>query len=302
MEKRTQFNLWYVMLALVAINILHGLYVQWQTVDPIPYSQFQALLKEGKIEPLSITDSHIRGTLKQALPNGKKEFFATRVDPALANDLGQYSVKFNGVIESKLLRDILSWVLPALVFVGIWMFAMRKFAEKQGMGGGFLSIGKSKAKIYVETDIKVSFDDVAGVDEAKAELQEVIGFLKDPKEFGRLGGRMPRGVLLVGPPGTGKTMLARAVAGEAGVPFFSISGSQFVEMFVGVGAARVRDLFEQARQRAPAIIFIDELDSLGRARGAPGIGGHDEKEQTLNQGNVGFGNSSRYSCSAGMSP
>jgi cell division protease FtsH len=201
----------------------------------------------------------------------------------LAKDLGQYDVKFNGVIESTFLRDILSWVLPALVFVGIWLLAMRKFAEKQGLGGGFLSVGKSKAKIYVETDTKLSFDDVAGVDEAKAELQEVVGFLKDPKEFGRLGGRMPRGVLLVGPPGTGKTMLARAVAGEAGVPFFSISGSQFVEMFVGVGAARVRDLFEQARQKAPAIIFIDELDSLGRARGAPGIGGHDEKEQTLNQ-------------------
>ncbi|MEP7307475.1 MAG: ATP-dependent zinc metalloprotease FtsH [Acidobacteriota bacterium] len=283
MKKRTQFSLWYVMVALVAVNVLHGLYLQSQAANLIPYSQFQTLLKEGKIEDISITDSHVRGTLKQALPDGKKEFVATRVDPSLANDLGQYNVTFNGVIESTFLRDILSWVLPVLIFVGIWMFAMRKFAEKQGMGGGFLSIGKSKAKIYVETDIKTSFDDVAGVDEAKAELQEVIGFLKDPKEFGRLGGRMPRGVLLVGPPGTGKTMLARAVAGEAGVPFFSISGSQFVEMFVGVGAARVRDLFEQARQKAPAIIFIDELDSLGRARGAPGIGGHDEKEQTLNQ-------------------
>ena len=283
MEKRTQFSLWYVLLAFIAINFLHALYVQWQAVEPIPYSQFQALLKEGKVEDIAITDKHVRGTLKQALPDGKKAFVTTRVDPDLARDLGQFDVKFTGVIESTLLRDVLSWVLPALVFVGIWMFAMRKFAEKQGMGGGFLSIGKSKAKIYVETDTKVSFDDVAGVDEAKAELQEVIGFLKDPKEFGRLGGRMPRGVLLVGPPGTGKTMLARAVAGEAGVPFFSISGSQFVEMFVGVGAARVRDLFEQARQKAPAIIFIDELDSLGRARGAPGIGGHDEKEQTLNQ-------------------
>ena len=283
MEKRTQFSLWYVLLAFIAINFLHTLYLQWQAVEPIPYSQFQALLKEGKVEDIAITDKHVRGTLKQALPDGKKAFVTTRVDPDLARDLGQFDVKFTGVIESTLLRDVLSWVLPALVFVGIWMFAMRKFAEKQGMGGGFLSIGKSKAKIYVETDTKVSFDDVAGVDEAKAELQEVIGFLKDPKEFGRLGGRMPRGVLLVGPPGTGKTMLARAVAGEAGVPFFSISGSQFVEMFVGVGAARVRDLFEQARQKAPAIIFIDELDSLGRARGAPGIGGHDEKEQTLNQ-------------------
>jgi cell division protease FtsH len=157
------------------------------------------------------------------------------------------------------------------------------FAERQGLGGGFLAIGKSKAKVYVETDTKVTFADVAGVDEAKEELREVIGFLKNPAEYGRLGGRIPKGVLLVGPPGTGKTLLARAVAGEAGVPFFSISGSEFVEMFVGVGAARVRDLFQEARQKAPAIIFIDELDALGRARGAMSLGGHDEKEQTLNQ-------------------
>jgi len=283
MEKRAQFSVWYVLLALIALQFLHGLYLQWRAVEPIPYSQFQALLKEGQIADLSITDNYITGTLKQGLQDGKKTFITTRVDPALARDLTQFDVKFNGVIESTWMRDILSWVLPTLVFVSIWLFAMRKFGEKQGLGGGFLSIGKSKAKIYVETDTKVSFDDVAGVDEAKAELQEVIGFLKDPQGYGRLGGRMPRGILLVGPPGTGKTMLARAVAGEAGVPFFSISGSQFVEMFVGVGAARVRDLFEQARQQAPAIIFIDELDSLGRARGAPGIGGNDEKEQTLNQ-------------------
>ncbi|MBT9477528.1 ATP-dependent zinc metalloprotease FtsH [Polaromonas sp.] len=282
-QKRAQFSVWYVLLALIALQFLHGLYLQWRAVEPIPYSQFQSLLKDGQVADISITDRYITGTLKQGLPDGKKTFITTRVAPELARDLAQYDVKFNGVIESTLMRDILSWVLPTLVFVGIWLFAMRKFGEKQGLGGGFLSIGKSKAKIYVETDTKVSFDDVAGVDEAKAELQEVIGFLKDPQGYGRLGGRMPRGILLVGPPGTGKTMLARAVAGEAGVPFFSISGSQFVEMFVGVGAARVRDLFEQARQQAPAIIFIDELDSLGRARGAPGIGGNDEKEQTLNQ-------------------
>jgi cell division protease FtsH len=183
-----------------------------------------------------------------------------------------------------LLRDILSWVLPVVVFFGLWMFVFRKIAEKQGFGGGFMTVGKSKAKVYVETDTKVTFADVAGVDEAKAELEEIVDFLKDPQKHGRLGGRMPKGVLLVGPPGTGKTLLARAVAGEAGVPFFSISGSEFVEMFVGVGAARVRDLFEQARAKAPAIIFIDELDALGRARGAfPWAGGHDEKEQTLNQ-------------------
>ena len=190
---------------------------------------------------------------------------------------------YTRVPDNTFLRDILSWVLPALVFFGLWFFVFRRFADKQGLGG-FMSIGKSRAKVYVQTDTGVSFSDVAGVDEARDELQEVVDFLKHPKEYGRLGAHIPKGVLLVGPPGTGKTLLARAVAGEAGVPFFSISGSEFVEMFVGVGAARVRDLFEQARLRAPAIIFVDELDALGRARGAfPGLGGHDEKEQTLNQ-------------------
>ena len=174
-------------------------------------------------------------------------------------------------------------MLPALVFYLLWMFFVRRMAQQGGMGGGLLSIGKSRAKVYIETDTKTTFADVAGVDEAKEELREVVGFLKDPMRFNRLGGRIPKGVLLVGPPGTGKTLLARAVAGEAGVPFFSINGSEFVEMFVGVGAARVRDLFEQARQHAPAIIFIDELDALGRARGAYVGGGHDEKDQTLNQ-------------------
>ncbi|HWS13696.1 MAG TPA: ATP-dependent zinc metalloprotease FtsH [Rhodocyclaceae bacterium] len=283
MEKRTQFSIWYFVFAFIAVLWLHELYVQWRTVEPVPYSQFQTMLEKGEIAEITITDKYVQGTLKKPLEDGRQKFVTTRVDPALARDLGQYDVKFTGVVESTFLRDILSWVLPAVIFVGIWIWAMRRFAEKQGMGGGFLSIGKSKAKIYVEAKTGVSFDDVAGADEAKVELQEVIGFLKDPKGYGRLGGRVPKGVLLVGPPGTGKTLLAKAVAGEAGVPFFSISGSEFVEMFVGVGAARVRDLFEQARQKAPAIIFIDELDALGRARGAFGMGGHDEKEQTLNQ-------------------
>jgi cell division protease FtsH len=186
-------------------------------------------------------------------------------------------------VENTWLTALLSWILPALFFVGIWMFFIRRFAERQGMGG-FMSIGRSRAKVYVESDTKVTFKDVAGVDEAKAELQEIVDFLQDPESHGKLGARIPKGVLLVGPPGTGKTLLARAVAGEAGVPFYSISGSEFVEMFVGVGAARVRDLFEQARQHAPAIIFVDELDALGRARGSMGpVGGHDEREQTLNQ-------------------
>jgi cell division protease FtsH len=190
-------------------------------------------------------------------------------------------VTFTGEVESTLVTDLLSWVVPALLFFGVWMFLSRRVA--QGLGGGLMSIGKSKAKIYVEADTGVRFDDVAGVDEAKDELREIVEFLKNPQQYGRLGARMPKGILLVGPPGTGKTLLAKAVAGQAKVPFFSISGSEFVEMFVGVGAARVRDLFEQARTKAPAIIFIDELDALGRARGFGPYGGHDEKEQTLNQ-------------------
>jgi cell division protease FtsH len=282
-----QYNLWYALAAVFGILLLQTLWQQYQQVEPIPYSQFQAYLRDGKIDDIVITDQYIRGTIKGAKSGEPSEFVTTRVEPSVAAELEKYGVKFRGATESgigTLLRDILSWVLPVVVFFGLWMFVFRKIAEKQGFGGGFMTVGKSKAKVYVETDTKVTFADVAGVDEAKAELEEIVDFLKDPQKHGRLGGRMPKGVLLVGPPGTGKTLLARAVAGEAAVPFFSISGSEFVEMFVGVGAARVRDLFEQARAKAPAIIFIDELDALGRARGAfPWGGGHDEKEQTLNQ-------------------
>jgi cell division protease FtsH len=287
MDKKAQYNLWYALAAVLGILLLQGLWQQYQQVEPIPYSQFQTYLKDGKVDDIVITDKYIQGTLKNAQPGQPSQFIATRVDPNIASDLEKYGVKFRGATESGLgafLRDLLSWVLPVVIFFGLWMFVFRKIAEKQGFGGGFMTVGKSKAKVYVETDTKVTFADVAGVDEAKAELEEIVQFLKDPKKYGRLGGRMPKGVLLVGPPGTGKTLLAKAVAGEAGVPFFSISGAEFVEMFVGVGAARVRDLFEQARAKAPAIIFIDELDALGRARGAfPWGGGHDEKEQTLNQ-------------------
>ena len=205
------------------------------------------------------------------------------MDPRLAEHLSQYNVPYTQVYESKFLATLLSWIVPALVFFGIWFLIMKKMGDKQGLGGGFMNIGKSKAKVYVEHQTGVTFADVAGVDESKAELQEIVDFLKSPDDYGKLGARMPKGILLIGPPGTGKTMLARAVAGEASVPFFSISGSEFVEMFVGVGAARVRDLFEQARKSAPAIIFIDELDALGRARTAAGFGGNDEREQTLNQ-------------------
>jgi cell division protease FtsH len=230
-----------------------------------------------------VSDQRITGKLKSP-ENGKTVAVANLVEPDLAERLSKYGVRYTKVHESTFLRDVLSWVVPALVFFGVWYWLIRRMASQGGgLGGGFMAIGKSRAKIYVEKQTGVSFADVAGVDEAKAELQEVVEFLRNPKKYGRLGARIPKGVLLVGPPGTGKTLLARAVAGEAGVAFFSISGSEFVEMFVGVGAARVRDLFEQARQKAPAIIFIDELDALGRARGAFGVGGHDEKEQTLNQ-------------------
>jgi len=282
-EKQTTFNLWYLAIALIAVIWLRDAWVGLNQVQPITYSEFQHHLKTGELEEISISSNLIQGKLKKPTADGRTRIVTTRVDPALANELSQYDVKFTGVVENTFFRDLLGWIVPALVFFGVWMFLAKRMAGAGGAMGGLMSIGKSKAKVYVETDTKVTFADVAGVDEAREELHEVVGFLKDPGKFGRLGGRLPKGVLLVGPPGTGKTLLARAVAGEAGVPFFSISGSEFVEMFVGVGAARVRDLFEQARKKAPAIIFIDELDALGRARGTFGLGGHDEKEQTLNQ-------------------
>jgi cell division protease FtsH len=282
MEKRTQFNLGYLLFALFAILILQQWWQQARTIEVVPYSEFEQLLAEDRISEVTVSEQRITGKLKSP-ENGKTVAVANLVQPELAERLSKFGVKYTQVHESTFLRDVLSWVLPALVFFGVWYLLVRRMAGQQGLGGGFMSIGKSRAKIYVEKKTGVTFADVAGVDEAKAELQEVVEFLKDPKRYGRLGARIPKGVLLVGPPGTGKTLLARAVAGEAGVAFFSISGSEFVEMFVGVGAARVRDLFEQARQKAPAIIFIDELDALGRARGAGGFGGHDEKEQTLNQ-------------------
>jgi len=282
-NRQHHINLAYFILAVFAVLWLQSLWVQSQQVERLSYSEFEQQLKAGRVKEIVVYDNRIEGAFTQPTSDGRTRFVTIRVDPGLAKELEGYNVKFGGGIEQTFVRDILSWIVPALVFVGIWMFIVRRFAQSQGMGGGFLTIGKSKAKVYMEKDTKVTFDDVAGVDEAKEELKEIIAFLKDPRGYGRLGARIPKGVLLVGPPGTGKTLLARAVAGEAGVPFFSISGAEFVEMFVGVGAARVRDLFEQARQKAPAIIFIDELDALGRARGAFPMGGHDEKEQTLNQ-------------------
>lgn len=281
MDKKNQINFWYVIIAILGILIVQNLYTQYSKVKPIPYSQFQSLLDKGEIAEIAIAEDHIYGTLSKTGANGLKDFVTTRVEPELAEKLDKQGVIYTGVIKNTWIRDILSWLLPMAIFIAIWLFIIRRMSG--GIGGSMMSVGKSRAKIFVEKEIKVSFADVAGVDEAKEELIEIVNFLKDIKGYSYLGGRAPKGVLLVGPPGTGKTLLARAVAGEASVPFFSISGSEFVEMFVGVGAARVRDLFEQARKMSPSIIFIDELDSLGRARGAYGLGGHDEKEQTLNQ-------------------
>jgi cell division protease FtsH len=281
MDKKNQINFWYVIIAISGILLVQNIYTQYSKVKPIPYSQFQSLLDQGEIAEIAIAEDHIYGTLRKTGANGLKDFVTTRVEPELAEKLDKQGVIYTGVIKNTWIRDILSWLLPMAIFIAIWLFIIRRMSG--GIGGSMMSIGKSRAKIFVEKEIKVSFADVAGVDEAKEELIEIVNFLKDIKGYSYLGGRAPKGVLLVGPPGTGKTLLARAVAGEASVPFFSISGSEFVEMFVGVGAARVRDLFEQARKIAPSIIFIDELDSLGRARGAYGLGGNDEKEQTLNQ-------------------
>jgi cell division protease FtsH len=283
MDKKVHFNIWYAIAVFIAITLFQNWWIAHRNVETIPYSEFEQLLKDGKIAAVNVRPNYLDGTLVKPLPDGRQMYSTVLVPPDIADTLEKYHVKITGVVENHFVGDILSWVLPAVVFFGIWMLVMRKFGGQQGLGG-LMSIGKSKAKIFVEKDTKVTFADVAGVDEARNELMETVNFLKEPKRYGRLGARIPKGVLLVGPPGTGKTLLARAVAGEAGVPFFSISGSEFVEMFVGVGAARVRDLFEQARKVAPCIIFIDELDALGRARGAgPMSGGHDEKEQTLNQ-------------------
>lgn len=282
MEKKNQWNTGYWIVALLLLLSLQSYWQTAKTVEPVPYSEFEKALDEGRVAEVLVSDRTVTGRLKSPDSRVKTTIVATRVEPDLADRLSKYDVPYARVLESTWLRDVLSWILPAVSFFGVWFFLFRRFAEKQGMGG-FLNIGKSRAKMFVEKNTVVTFADVAGGDEAKAELVEIVDFLKNPQDYGRLGARIPKGVLLVGPPGTGKTLLAKAVAGEAAVPFFSISGSEFVEMFVGVGAARVRDLrdlFEQARGQAPAIIFIDELDALGRARG---VGGHDEREQTLNQ-------------------
>ncbi len=281
-SRKQNILVWYMIAALAAVLLAQSFLITSGKVDTIPYSQFEQLLKDGKIAEVTIASDSIQGVLKEALPNGRRAFYTVRVDPQLADKLASHDVVVRGTQSGGVIETILSWLIPAAILYLVWTFLFRRMAERQGLGG-LMTIGKSHAKVFVETDTKITFKDVAGVDEAKYELQEVVSFLRDPKAYGRLGARVPKGILLVGPPGTGKTLLARAVAGEAGVPFFSISGSEFVEMFVGVGAARVRDLFEQARKAAPCIIFIDELDALGRSRAVGGFGGLDEKEQTLNQ-------------------
>jgi len=297
---KLKISVWDVLLLLGAVMAMYSL-TTLRTTATLPYSEFKALVAAGRVAEVTLGDQQIAGRIKagpledvlspqslaKLVPDSEGERAFTTIavnDPDLVQQLDAAHVQYSGGRSANWLMTLLSWVLPALIFVGLWSFMLKRMAGGLGASSGLLDVGKSKARLYMEKLVNVTFADVAGVDEAKEELQEIITFLRDPKQYGRLGARIPKGVLLVGPPGTGKTLLARAVAGEASVPFFSISGSEFVEMFVGVGAARVRDLFTQARAKAPCIIFIDELDALGRARGfGPAGGGHDEKEQTLNQ-------------------
>jgi cell division protease FtsH len=281
MEKKQKFNIYYILMAVWGVLILQNLIFGQFRPKVIPYSEFIDALDDDRVIEIDVGQDTITGRMKSGENNQEEIFFKTvRVDNDLSLKLSQHSVKFSGQVQNTFFRTILSWVLPIALFYVIWMFLMRRMQAGQA---SMLQLGKNKAKLVGENDVKTRFEDVAGADEAKEELKEIVDFLKDPQIYQEVGGRMPKGVLLVGPPGTGKTLVARAVAGEAGVPFFSLSGSDFVEMFVGMGAARVRDLFTQARDKAPCIIFIDELDAMGKARGAGAIGGHDEREQTLNQ-------------------
>jgi cell division protease FtsH len=286
MKKGSQI-LFYVLIFLLFLSMFR-LFSE-PRIEEIPYSSFKRLLAEKKVADLVISRDTIKGQQATGKESGKqgdsaKPFTAVRIeDPDLMKDLAASGISYRGDISGNWLRDfLLVWILPLAVLMLIWSFVFRRMGSG-GAGETFMSFGKSRAKIYTESEVKVTFNDVAGVDEAKEELMEIIEFLRHPEKFTKLGGRIPKGVLLVGPPGTGKTLLSKAVAGEARVPFFSMSGSEFVEMFVGVGASRVRDLFQQAVQKAPCIIFIDELDALGRARGVGIAGAHEEREQTLNQ-------------------
>ena len=278
LKKTHQFTIWYFVIAIIIVLVLQSYLSTRKTEEVIPYSEFKESLRTDKIKELTINPESISG--QRETEKGLQSFQTVRVeDPDLVKELETHHVKYTGKVESKWLMNILSWIVPLVFFFFIWRILFSRIGPETSV----MSFGKSRAKIYAEKEKKITFTDVAGIDEAKEELKEVVEFLKTPGKFQRLGGKIPKGVLLVGMPGTGKTLLARAVAGEANVPFFSISGSDFVEMFVGVGAARVRDLFAQAQNHAPCIIFIDELDALGKARGVNPMGRHDEQEQTLNQ-------------------
>ena len=287
LKPQQHFQIWYFAAAFLGLLVVQDYLAGLAgNVQALPYSEFQAMLQGGKLDNLVVSPSRIDGDIKGAEKGKPARFSTVRVDPALAQSFGADHVTFSASPPPGWLSSAISWMLPLALFWGGFLFLQRRMSGAGGgMGGmgGIMGIGRSRARIFAESDTKVRFTDVAGADEAKGELREIVEFLKEPQRYGRLGAHVPKGVLLVGPPGTGKTLLARAVAGETGVPFFSISGSEFVEMIVGVGAARVRDMFKQAREKAPAIIFIDEIDALGGARNGPGMGGHDEKEQTLNQ-------------------
>jgi cell division protease FtsH len=272
--------MWYVLGFLLLLALGQTFFLSLQSGEPIPYSQFKTLVREGKVEEVFVAEDRVRGTLKAK--EGKSRTFTTvRIeDPKLLEDLERKGVKYTGEVASRWMNEVLGWIIPLIFLIALWSFFFRRMG---GAEGGVMSFARSRAKIYAEDDVSVRFVDVAGVDEAEEELREIVEFLKNPKKYTSIGGRIPKGVLLVGPPGTGKTLLARAVAGEAKVPFFSLSGSEFVEMFVGVGAARVRDLFAQAEVKAPCIVFIDELDALGKVRIQTPMGSHEEREQTLNQ-------------------
>jgi cell division protease FtsH len=274
-------TMWYVLGVVMLLALAQAFFFSLQSGQTISYSDFKTQVRAGQVQEVTVAEDRIRGTLKQAAEGKPKTFVAVRIeDPKLIEELEKAGVKYTGEVASRWIGEVLGWVIPLIFLIALWSFFFRRMS---GAEGGVMSFARSRAKIYADDDVKMSFGDVAGVDEAEEELREIVEFLKNPKKYTSIGGRIPKGVLLVGPPGTGKTLLARAVAGEAKVPFFSLSGSEFVEMFVGVGAARVRDLFAQAEGKAPCIIFIDELDALGKVRIQTPMGSHEEREQTLNQ-------------------
>ncbi len=284
-KPRPGLSLWHGLGFLLLLGVVVQMYYMTPAGRSLAYSEFKAMVKNGDVAEVTIGDQTLRGTLKPGVGGGDdkqgRQFTTTRVeDPKLAEELEAKGVKFAGENVNRWLPDLLGWILPVVFIVALWGFFFRRMG---GAEGGVMSFARSRAKIYADDEVKVRFVDVAGVDEAEDELKEIVEFLKTPKKYTNLGGRIPKGALLVGPPGTGKTLLARAVAGEAHVPFFSLSGSEFVEMFVGVGAARIRDLFQQAEAKAPCIVFIDELDALGKVRSQSPMGSHEEREQTLNQ-------------------